>query len=132
MSAPPSTVAPSTFEPPGADGGLLISRSAEADRITTFITTKKARLMVLCGAEESGKTVLITHWLLPAAFRKADRRRRRIQRLLWAVQALAARGVVGSRRTSTVRRRLMTRKTIMVVDEFDWVLDLPRDERRSH
>lgn len=117
-----------TFEPPGAGAPFMISRSAEADRITNFITSKKSRFMVLCGPEESGKTVLVTRWLIPA-LRKATARDGYLvfygqcNRLVPDVLS----GEDGSGRFD----ELMTRKSIMIIDEFDWVLDLPRDERRS-
>jgi len=128
MSAYTPTVPPMTFEPPGIKAPFMISRSAEADRITNFILSKKSRFMVLCGPEESGKTVLVTRWLIPA-LRKATARDGYLvfygqcNRLVPDVLS----GEDGSDRFD----ELITRKSILIVDEFDWVLDLPRDERRS-
>lgn len=116
------------FQPPVADAGtFMVSRETEAERITDFITAKKNRLMVLCGPEESGKSVLVTHWLIPALRKATEPDGYHVYYGQCArVLPNALTGVDGEARFDD----LLTQKSIMLVDEFDWVLDLPRDERR--
>ncbi|MEP6491869.1 MAG: HEAT repeat domain-containing protein [bacterium] len=105
----------------------MISRAAEAGRIASFITTNKAHFMVLCGPEASGKSVLVTRWLIPAlrTTTKPDG-----YQVYYGHCAGALPDSMSGENGETPLSDLLTQKTISLIDEFDWVLDLPRDERR--
>jgi hypothetical protein len=109
--------------------GFVVSRSAEADRLTSFILSKKTRIIVLSGPQASGKTVLLTRWLVPS--------------LREAGQPLGYSIAYGKCTRATPESfsvdghdvpfdELLSRKAILVVDEFDRIFNLPRDERRTH
>jgi len=112
---------------------FVVSRAAEAQRLVTFITSKRGRrerirLAVLSGPAASGKTVLLTRWLIPAL-------RASTEQSGYAVfYAKCARGVPESLSGANGDARfddLLRGRNIIIVDEFDRVFNLPRDERRE-
>ena len=72
MSAAAAVAPEPLLEDTGADASaFVVSRAAEAQRLIAFITSKRGRrdrirLAVLSGPAASGKTVLLTRWLIPA------------------------------------------------------------------
>jgi len=116
------------IEPPPDEGSsFMISRAAEAERITAFITTKKARFMVLCGPEASGKSLLITRWLIPSL--RAAGAPDGYQIVYGQCEGALPERTSGEAGDAPLAD-VLSRKTIALIDEFDWVLDLPRDDRR--
>jgi len=120
---------PGIERPDLSDGGFVVSRAAEADRLTAFILSHKTRIVVLTGPQASGKTVLLTRWLIPA--------------LRTASQPLGYSVAYGKCTRATPDsfsvdgrdvpfETLLSSKAIVVVDEFDRIFGLPRDERRTH
>ena len=124
MSARTSAATPvSTLD----GSSFLIGRKAEADRLCAFIVGAGTPFVALHGQPASGKSVLVQQWLLPALrdakggegfgvyYGKCDPR---IPDVLEG-------------ETATARfDEVIHGKSIIVLDEFDRVLDESRDERQ--
>ena len=129
MSAGSALLDPDVERPDLSGDGFVVSRSAEAERLTSFILSHKTRIIVLSGPQASGKTVLLTRWLVPTL-------RATAQPLGYTVaygkctRATPATFSVDDR--DVPFEDLLSRKTILVVDEFDRIFDQSRDERRAH
>jgi hypothetical protein len=130
MSAGSTALLDPEVERPDLSGdGFVVSRSAEAERLTAFILSHKTRIVVLSGPQASGKTVLLTRWVVPT--------------LRTAAGPLGYTIAYGkctraTPETFSVDGRdisfddLLSRKSIVVVDEFDRTFELSREERRAH
>jgi hypothetical protein len=130
MSAASAVLPDPGIERPDLSGdGFVVSRAAEADRLTSFILAHKTRIVVLSGPQASGKTVLLSRWLIPAL-------RGAAQPLGYSIaygrctRTIPAAFSVDGRESSF--DELLSRKSIIIVDDFDRVFSLPRDERRAH
>jgi HEAT repeat protein len=120
---------------PGAGDGsaFVVSRAAEAQRLVAFITAKRARpdrirLIVLSGPAASGKTVLVTRWLIPALHAAAETAGRGV---FYAKCVRLLPDVLSGEGGDARFDELLSRNNIVIVDEFDRVFNLPRDERRQ-
>ncbi len=127
MSAP--TILPPGAATPPADTehSVLITRAAEAERIAAFIAGTTARFVVLCGEALSGKTLLVKRWLIPAL---AASKGRDGYRILYGKCDPTFPTVVWDDTADESFESAMARRSIVLVDDFDLVLDAPRDERR--
>jgi len=130
MSAGSTALLDPDVERPDLSGdGFVVSRSSEAERLTSFILSHKTKIVVLSGQQASGKTVLLTRWVVPTL-------RTTAQPLGYTIaygkctKATPATLSVDGRDVGF--DELLSRKTILVVDEFDRIFDLSRDERRAH
>jgi hypothetical protein len=134
MSAAPAVAPePAVYGPDNDSNAFVVSRAAEAQRIAAFITSKrnrpeKIRIVVLSGPAASGKSVLVTRWLIPALRASTEQPGYRVfyakcTRLI--PESLSSDG--GDARFDD----LLSGRDIILVDEFDRVFNLPRDERRE-
>jgi HEAT repeat protein len=118
---------------PGDANAFVVSRSAEAQRLAAFITSKrgrseKIRLVVLSGPAASGKSVLVTRWLIPALRALSEQSGHRV------FYAKCVRSIPESLSSEDGEARfddLLSGRNIILVDEFDRVFNLARDERRE-
>jgi hypothetical protein len=130
MSAASAVLLDPGIERPDLSGdGFVVSRASEAERLASFILSHKTRIVVLSGQQASGKTVLLTRWLVPALRAEA-------QPLGYSIaygkcsRATPESFSVDGRDVGF--DELLSRKTILIVDEFDRLFSLARDERRAH
>jgi hypothetical protein len=125
-----SEVAPrrisSPFMPIGP--GVLINRSAEAERLAAFIMRSPSRFVTLYGQPASGKTTLVKHWLVPALQAKPEVGR---DHVYYAACTATVPDVVEGQTGQARFDDVVSSRSIIVLDEFDDVLDAPRDERRQ-
>ena len=120
---------PGIERPDLSGSGFVVSRSTEADRLTAFILSHKTRIVVLSGPQASGKTVLLTRWLIPALRASAVPQGYSVA-YGKCTQATPDTFSVDGHEVSF--EELLSRKAILVVDEFDRIFSLSRDERRVH
>src|SRR5206468_6252015 len=102
--------------------GFVVSRAAEAQRLVAFITAKraqhdKARVVVLSGPPASGKTVLITRWLIPA-LRAAAATAGAAQGVFYAKCARLIPETLSGDNGDARFDDLLSRNNILIVDEF--------------
>jgi conflict system STAND superfamily ATPase/HEAT repeat protein len=113
---------------PAGTREFVIDRHVEGAEVARFILDAETRLVVLYGAPDSGKTELITHWVMPelrTALRGTDRQVFRGD--CGPIFPAFFDGTDGSERFEDLLRR----DNILVVDDFERILDLPRDEQRA-
>ena len=128
-----STATSTRFAPLDATVGsspqLLVDRESEAHEIARFILDVGQRVVVLYGGARSGKTELVKHWIIPELEREREP-------LGWEIfygkcdPALPS--VLQSRRgTQRLDELSPKQRLIVVLDNFDRVLALPKDERAA-
>lgn len=115
----------SPFVPVGP--GVLINRTAEAERLAGLITQSASRFVVLYGQPASGKTTLVKHWLVPALQAVPSVGR---DHVFYAPCTTAVPDVVEGQAGPVRLDDIATSRAIVILDEFDQILDAPRDERR--
>ncbi|MGQ0649772.1 MAG: HEAT repeat domain-containing protein [Gemmatimonadaceae bacterium] len=117
-----------TTTPSASDDGsdeTLFSRREEAERVAAFILAAKGRFVVLSGPRASGKTLLITHWLIPTLVSKLG------QRVMYGACSQRFPSIVSGTDGETSFDEALQRGSIIFADEFDRVLEAPKDERRA-
>ncbi len=127
MTAPTATASPLTTSLSGDGPRVLINRASEAERLAEFITRAKSRFVVLYGQPSSGKTTLVKNWLLPAleAMQQVGR-----DRVFYGACTTAIPDMVEGDDGPEPFDEAVTARSIVIIDEFDHVLDAPRDDRR--
>jgi hypothetical protein len=125
-----SAVLPTTTNDPAGSDALVINRAAEAQRVVAFLTTTTRRFVVLCGQASSGKTTLLKRWLIPAL---RDATEKIGYQVYYGACAPSLPDVVQADEGESPIRLddAMSRRSIVLIDEFDRLLDLGRDERRA-
>ena len=109
------------------DKSYLIDRSAEATRLALVIGEATTRFVVLHGQPASGKSVLVTKWLLPAL---RDSRRLGGRRVYFASCTSVIPEAVGDDQSKTSLDEALVQPAIIVMDRFDRVLESPREDRK--
>jgi hypothetical protein len=115
------------------NSGFVVSRAAEAQRLVAFIMAKgstpsRARFVVLSGPTASGKSVLVSRWLLPVLRESTARDGYRV---CYAKCGRLLPDVLSTPDGDAKFDELLSQRSIMLVDEFDRVFNLPRDQRRE-
>ena len=128
MTAPTATASPLTTSLSGDGPRVLINRASEAERLAEFITRAKSRFVVLYGQPSSGKTTLVKNWLLPAL--KAMQEVGKDHVFYGACTTALPDSVDGEGGPARFDELIATR-SILILDEFDHILDAPRDDRRT-
>jgi hypothetical protein len=111
-----------------AQTATVINRQREAAEIAQFILDAGVRLVVLYGAIDSGKTELVTRWVIPEIRTLLHGSGRDV--LFGECVPAFPEALVGA--AGPVRfEDALHRRDVLVVDSFDLLLDLPRDSQRA-
>jgi HEAT repeat protein len=116
------------YEPPAEANSFLISRAAEAEAICAHVMQANNHLVVLCGQAASGKTLLLRRWVIPALKAKVKPRGIGVYTSACAPTLPAH---VSSDDGEEPLGDVLSRGGIVVIDDFDHLLDLPREARRT-
>ena len=124
----PATASPLTTSLSGDGPRILINRASEAERLAEFITRAKSRFVVLYGQPSSGKTTLVKNWLMPALEGMQEVGR---DHVFYGTCTTSVPDVVEGENGSEPFDEAVASRSIVIIDEFDHVLDGPRDDRRK-
>jgi hypothetical protein len=111
-----------------AQTATVINRQREAAEIAQFILDAGVRLVVLHGALDSGKTELVTRWVIPEIRALLHGSGRDVLCGECAPEFPAR--LVGSAGARPFDEALH-HQDVLVVDSFDLLLELPRDTQRA-
>jgi hypothetical protein len=127
MTATPLVELPLGVLPPEPLSDARLDRQSEAARVTDFILGTPGRIMVLHGDSGIGKTELIRRWVIPRL--KSAREGR--GEILYGVCARGLPGRLEGTGDAVSFDDAVGHPAILILDSFEQVLDLPRDERRE-
>jgi hypothetical protein len=119
-------------EPPAIDLNPpttpMIDRQRDAVEIAQFILEANVRLVILHGAADSGKTELVTRWVIPELRGVLEASGRQV---LYGECSPTFPDVLEEDAGGVRFDDALRSKNILVVDSFDVLLDLPRDAQRA-
>jgi HEAT repeat protein len=111
-----------------AQTATVINRQREAAEIAGFILDAGVRLVVLHGALDSGKTELVTRWVIPELRTLLHGTGRDV--LYGECDPAFPDRLVGGAGAVAFEDALR-RRDVLIVDSFDLLLELPRDTQRA-